>query len=1127
MKNSITKVFAEMALVLLAMTGLFAGCNGAVNPNPDSNKQDFVQPEAFVCDIPLVGRYSNEAQEQDSVGFYEYSVSDEQLEIKVYTDDRFHGTLNILSKDSGVNNDNVYTRIGYQNQLDDNLVIDTKTYSLETGVFRSDVVFSDRSGNSFEVWTKFTTDSITVGTIKVMQIDIVVRSEDETLSTNGVLAATIIGNYNSLTIFKDGVSATDEIIEQFLDETKLINNFQENTLNDFASSYNNADLYGSLREHVGHCGRASIGKSSILSQNALVEVDCDQDKYDAKKDLSDWNFKVKYMGRIGTALGAVGGAIVFAGGAPIIGGALLAVGAALAVSAVYATYQAKQAEDWSNQIEAICGVGADPYFHTLDGLAYPFQAPGRFVLLERSSDPGFALQIHQKTQYFETCSPGALIKTAALQVGGHRVVFDSSGGDAITIDGIPREFNRQAIELDGGVIHEMGTGEYRVEWDSGERADISVYVDHLDLQIKVVDEYMSEYRGLLGQHATAEEGALQLRDARVLDGPVAWETLHGSFADSWRVRANESLFNDIAVVTPLSPMPRPHRLDEIGTAAQARAVRACTQAGIEDGNLMHHCVLDVGCSGDVTYAQSYTQFPAPKRVLPLDLRRVTQSTSVDLSHTTMANLDAPKLNDLRTVRMPATDSCGGAGSGDSAGDPHLRTLDGLAYDLQAVGEFVLVEAFAGKPLQIQVRQQPEPGSRCANVSYNTAVAARLGGYRVTVDSRRAKPLWIDGAPSDVPAGYLPLGSGDGIFEVSEGHYRLRWADNSLLDIKISNGHLALATLLPDSRLGQVHGLLGRYNGDRSDDLSLRDGTILTEPVKWFDLYDAFAQSWRITPEESLFDYEAGESTASFSDESAPSQPTTLNDLPDDGRAVARQTCEDAGITDAGLLDDCTMDVYCTGEDSYADVHARRAPADAQADVNNDGTREDVPTSCAPLDSSALEGGATLGPDQCYYVSGTIEAKTGVVAIKPNTRIYFAQHARFIVTQMGRLQVEGSEDKPVLLAGSMDEPGLWTGIQVFGTASGENFIHHATIRNAGSKEHDQWEWSTGALYIGDRHNGDFTAQMDIDQVRFKDNLGSAITQANGGSKVSVTNTVFENNETPITVAWGNVGGYSDS
>src|SRR5690554_2405050 len=292
----------------------------------------------------------------------------------------------------------------------------------------------------------------------------------------------------------------------------------------------------------------------------------------------------------------------------------------------------------------------------------------------------------------------------------------------------------------------------------------------------------------------------------------------------------------------------------------------------------------------------------------------------------MANLDAPKLNDLRTVRMPATNSCGSAGSGDSAGDPHLRTLDGLAYDLQAVGEFVLVEAFAGKPLQIQVRQQPEPGSRCANVSYNTAVAARLGGYRVTVDSRRAKPLWIDGAPSDMPAGYLPLGSGDGIFEVSEGHYRLRWADNSLLDIKISNGHLALATLLPDTRLGQVHGLLGRYNGDLSDDLSLRDGTILTQPVKCFDLYDAFAQSWRIAPEESLFDYEIGESTDTFTLAGFPAAEPDMDTIPADLLTAAQQTCEETGVKGKPFVDWCIIDVVCAQDNAAAEPFVESKPS---------------------------------------------------------------------------------------------------------------------------------------------------------------------------------------------------------
>src|SRR5690554_5019515 len=922
-------------------------------PHKDSRSKQ--QEDAI--DVSCVEPFSNnieataETKERSGVGFYDVQFYDEKLVISAFSENESTGTASfIAAQPNGSSN-----LFEYKSASGSKFSAKSNAYYLGDDRARIEINFYDERGLVFQFWTKLHAASLSAEDVSLEEMYLVVPAVNGQNVEGGTLSSTPTGKMNILMIYDGESTVEDGISELFIQQSGIHDFIFNGAFAEFISNFSDQMLLEQFNNLATNCRpqQKKTRKEGLETRPFLQQSNECPDRVaytnlKLSKSAADTNFNsFGLLGGVVTGLGSlllgygVPGLFV-AGVFTVSTGPLLAVfaGAALVVVGLaYVTYalgQNRRSGDLEKEIiiqeHLGCSAGGEPYFHTLGGLAYPFQAPGQFVLLERPSDLRFALQIHQKTEYFETCSPGALIKTAALQLGRHRVVFDSGGGDVITVDGISREFNRQAIELDGGVIHEIGTGEYRVEWDSGERADISVYVDHLDLQIEVVDEYMSEYRGLLGQHATAEDGALQLRDARVLDGPVAWETLHGSFADSWRVRADESLFNDMEVDTSSLPMPLPLRLEEIGTLAQAQAIRACTQAGIVDGNLMHHCVLDVGCSGDVTYAQSYARLPAPKRVLPLDLRRVTQSSTIDLSHTTMANLDRPQLDDLRTVRMPATDSCGGGGMGDSVGDPHLRALDGLAYDLQAVGEFVLVEAFAGKPLQIQVRQQREPSSRCANVSYNTAVATRLGGYRVTVDSRRAKPLWINGAPSDVPAGFLPLENGDGIFEVSAGHYRFRWADNSLLDIKISHGHLALATLLPDTCLGQVHGLLGRYNGDLSDDLSLRDGTILSQPVKWFDLYEQFAQSWRIAPEESLFDYEAGESTETFSDESAPSQPTTLDDLPDDGRAVARQTCEDAGITDAGLLDDCTMDVYCTGEDSYADVHARRAPADAQVDL---------------------------------------------------------------------------------------------------------------------------------------------------------------------------------------------------
>ena len=51
--------------------------------------------------------------------------------------------------------------------------------------------------------------------------------------------------------------------------------------------------------------------------------------------------------------------------------------------------------------------------------------------------------------------------------------------------------------------------------------------------------------------------------------------------------------------------------------------------------------------------------------------------------------------------------------------------------------------------------------------------------------------------------------------------------------------------LDDERAGQIAGLLGNGNGDTADDLSLRDGTVLPQPLAFESLYGQFADSWRI------------------------------------------------------------------------------------------------------------------------------------------------------------------------------------------------------------------------------------------------------------------------------------------
>ncbi len=81
---------------------------------------------------------------------------------------------------------------------------------------------------------------------------------------------------------------------------------------------------------------------------------------------------------------------------------------------------------------------------------------------------------------------------------------------------------------------------------------------------------------------------------------------------------------------------------------------------------------------------------------------------------------------------------GGNTGGKSSGDPHLDTFDGLSYDFQGAGEFVLVESKVDD-FVVQVRQEPANGI-CSSAALNTAIATRVAGGAPGFLSRRRSNL---------------------------------------------------------------------------------------------------------------------------------------------------------------------------------------------------------------------------------------------------------------------------------------------------------------------------------------------------------------------------------------------------
>lgn len=115
---------------------------------------------------------------------------------------------------------------------------------------------------------------------------------------------------------------------------------------------------------------------------------------------------------------------------------------------------------------------------------------------------------------------------------------------------------------------------------------------------------------------------------------------------------------------------------------------------------------------------------------------------------------------------------GGSGASGN-GDVHLTTFDGLHYDFQAAGEFVLARSTTpGGSYQVQIRLQPWYNS--ATVSVMTEIGAAVGSHRVTFDVNRANPVWVDGAPAALASGTpYQLGAGT-LQQLAPNSWEIQW-----------------------------------------------------------------------------------------------------------------------------------------------------------------------------------------------------------------------------------------------------------------------------------------------------------------------------------------------------------------
>ena len=287
---------------------------------------------------------------------------------------------------------------------------------------------------------------------------------------------------------------------------------------------------------------------------------------------------------------------------------------------------------------------------------------------------------------------------------------------------------------------------------------------------------------------------------------------------------------------------------------------------------------------------------------------------------------------------------GAPDEGSDNGDPHIHTVDGKRYDFQAVGEFTLLQDREG--MEIQTRQTPvltanpitdSYSGLKACVSLNTAVAARVGSHRIAyqpVGDQGELQFYLDGKPARLTTAGMDL----------DGHHVSGFDVNGQTALRIDYAHHAVLTVTPlfwnshslwymNISVTHTHGNEGIMSPISNGGWlpKLRSGAdlgpmpeILNE--RYIQLYRTFADSWRVSDNSSLFVYESGTSTASFTDKDWPAQEPPCNLKPQfeipgaplpAGTDIANATVICQEVTDGGLNQDCIFDVATTGDAEFA------------------------------------------------------------------------------------------------------------------------------------------------------------------------------------------------------------------
>ncbi|XP_071150206.1 uncharacterized protein [Mytilus edulis] len=281
------------------------------------------------------------------------------------------------------------------------------------------------------------------------------------------------------------------------------------------------------------------------------------------------------------------------------------------------------------------------------------------------------------------------------------------------------------------------------------------------------------------------------------------------------------------------------------------------------------------------------------------------------------------------------------------GDPHVDTLDGFQYTFNGWGEYTMMKIkYENLTFEIQARTDlatSKNGTELKKINatiFSGFAAKEDGNASMQVElASDLETMVVYGNGND----YTPQFNNEENFAVLLTGIVLRRQNHTLsvaftqsgiqLNFQVKTRQLTLSASVPEDFKGHVTGLMGNFDGDKTNEFVLQNRIVLSsgDVDSERKIYNNFGQQWETTSDSSIFDYTDGKSWADYSHQDF--VPIFIDEFDNSTLQLAYTVC--GGVSDQFKA--CIFDYLATGDQSFAaDTQITNAEAESEtAQIQNE------------------------------------------------------------------------------------------------------------------------------------------------------------------------------------------------